>query len=106
MVAVVIRQRPIDLAELQILVLGHLHARNGTVIVPEFGGDPHDLSIEGANFSRGPDRHLELDIRDTERDAPEARGIRLIAVHAIAPRTYGLDVVIVFAERERGAVQL
>ena len=55
---------------------------------------------------RGPDRHLELDIGDAERDAPEARGVRLIAAHAIAPGTGRLDIVVMLAERERGAVEL
>src|ERR1019366_8621071 len=106
MVAVVIRLRPIDLAELEILVLAHLRARHGPVAVPKFGLYPHDLRIEGADACRGPGRYLELDIRDAERYASEARGIRLMAAHAIAPGTCCLDVVIVLAERERGTVQL
>src|SRR3982074_1958137 len=106
MVAVVIRLRPVGLAELEILILRHLHARDRSVAVPEFGGYPHDLRIEGANALRRPGRYLELDIGDAERDAPEAGGIRLIAAHAIAPGTGGLDVVVVLGERERGAVQL
>src|SRR5450631_2209963 len=106
MVAVIIRLRPIGLAKLQILVLTHLRARDLTVAVAEFGLDSHDLGIEGADALRGPGRYLELDIGDAEHDAPEARGIRLIAAHAIAPRTCCLDVVVVLSESERGALQL
>src|ERR1700682_2269844 len=106
MVAVVIRLRPIGLAELQILVLGHLHARHGAIAVPKFSGHPHDLWIKGANAWCGPDRDLEFDIGDAERDAPEARGVRLITAHAIAPWTNRLDMVVVLAERERRTVEL
>src|SRR5260370_21327437 len=106
MVAVVIRLRPIGLAELQILVLGHLHARHGAIAVRKLGGHPHDRWIERANAWRGPDRDLEFDIGDAERDAPEARGVRLIAAHAIAPWTGRLDMVVVLAKRERRTVEL
>src|ERR1700676_5332978 len=106
MVAVEFRLRPVGLAELQILVLGHPSARHRAVAVPEFGRYPHELRIEGANALRGPDRDLELDIGNAERDAPEARGVRLIAAHPIAPGTGRLDVVVVLAERESGAFEL
>src|SRR5713226_3843005 len=105
MVAVVIRLRPIGLAELQILVLGHLHARHGAIAVGKFSGHPHDLRIEGANAWCGPDRALEFDIGDAERDAPEAHSIPRMAAHAIAPRTNRLDVVVVLAKRERRTVE-
>ena len=68
------------------------------------GGYPHDLRIKGADAFHGPGRYLELDIGDAERDAPEARGIRLMAAHAIAPGARRLDVAVMLAERERGAV--
>src|SRR5260370_10262895 len=106
MVTIEIALRPIGLAELQILILSHLRARDSTVAVFEFGLYPHDLRIEGANAFRSPNRYLEFDIGDAERDAPEARGIRLIAAHAVAPGTGRLDIVVVFAEPERGALAL
>ncbi len=106
MVTIEIALRPIGLAELQILILSHLRARDSAVAVLEFGLYPHDLRIEGANAFRSPGRYLELDIGDAERDAPEARGIRLIAAHAVAPGTGRLDIVVVFAEPERGALEL
>src|ERR1700736_3220450 len=106
MVTVIIGLRPIGLAELQILILSDLRARHRTAAVLEFGWYPNDLWIEGANAFRGPLRHLELDIGDAERDAPEACGIGLIAAHTIAPGTCCLDVVVVLAKRERCAVQL
>ena len=62
--------------------------------------------IERADAFRGPDRYVELDIGNAERDAPEARGVRLVAAHAIAPGADGLDMVVVLAECERGAFQL
>src|SRR5258706_4823238 len=101
MMAVVIRLRPIGLAELQILVLAHLHARHGTIAVRKLGGHPHDLWIEGANAWCSPDRDLEFDIGETDRDAPEARGVRLIAAHAIAPWPNRPDMAVVLAKRER-----
>jgi hypothetical protein len=51
---------------------------------------------------RGPDRHVELDIGNAERDAPEARGVRLVAAHAVAPRADRLDMVVVLVP---GAMQ-
>ena len=54
---------------------------------------------------RGPEGDVELDIGDAERDAPEPRGVRLVAAHAIAPGTYRLDMVVVLAEGEGGAGQ-
>src|SRR5260370_30759577 len=106
MVTVVIGLRPIGLAELQILILSDFRARHSTVTVLEFGLYPNDLWIEGANAFRSPLRYLELDIGDAERDAAEACGIRLIAAHTIAPGTCCLDIVVVLAKRERGAVHL
>src|SRR5262245_53225726 len=105
MVTVVVRLRGIGLAELQILVLSHLHARQRTVTILKFGLYPHDLRIEGANALCSPSRHCELDIGDAERDAPEARRIRLMAADAIAPGTCGFDVVILLVECEGGAFQ-
>ena len=55
---------------------------------------------------RGPNRNIELDIGNAERDAPEARGVRFVAAHAIAPGAGRLDMVVVLAEFERGAFQL
>src|SRR5947207_12370236 len=104
--AVVIRLRGIGLAELQILILSDLHARQGAVAVVRFGWHSHEFWIEGANAFGGPARYLEFDIGNAECDAPEARGIRFIAAQAIAPGTCHLDVVVVLAERERGAAKL
>ena len=53
-----------------------------------------------------PDRHVELDIGNAERDPSEAVGIGLIDAHAIAPGAGGLDVIIVLAEGEGGAFEL
>src|SRR5712664_4000790 len=105
MVAVVIRLRPIGLAELQMLVLAHLHTRYGTIAVLELGGHPHDLWIERANALCGPDRYIELDIGNAECNTPKARGVRLVAAHAIAPWTSRLDMVVMLAERECGTVE-
>src|SRR5438067_392130 len=104
--AVVIRLRGIGLAELQILILSALHARQGAVAVVRFGWYSHKFWIEGANAFGGPARYLEFDIGNAECDAPEARGIWFIAAQAIAPGTCRLDVVVVLAERERGAAKL
>src|SRR5690349_3198637 len=106
MVAVIIRLRRIGLAECQILVLADLGARHGGTVVRELGLDPHDLRIEVADALGGPARHVELDIGDAERDPPEAGAIRLVAAQAIAPGTDGLDMVIMLAERKRGALEL
>src|SRR5258705_6638649 len=103
---VVIRLAPVGLAELQILILSDLDARYRAVAVLEFALHPHDLGIERANAFRSPNRHVEFDIGNAERDAPEARSIRLVAAHAIAPGADGFDIIIVFAERERGAFEL
>src|SRR5580692_10211188 len=100
MVAVVFRLRPIGLAELQILILSDPDARHGTVVVLELGRYPHDLRIEVANALRRPGGHLELDIGDAKRDAPEAGGVRLIAAQPIAPGACRLDVVVVLTEGE------
>src|ERR1700692_687554 len=106
MVTVIVRLRLIDLAEQEILLLSDFHPRHGPIAVVKFGGHCHELRIEGANAFRGPDRNLELDIGDAECDAPETRGVRLMAAHPIAPGTYRLDVVVVLAERKFSAVQL
>src|SRR5450432_841245 len=106
MVAVIFRLWPVGLAELHILVLAHLDAGNGAVAVPKFGGKPNHRRIKSANTLRRANRHVELDIGDAERDAPEPGGVRLIAAHAIAPGTGRLDVVVVLAEPKFGAFQL
>src|SRR3954462_10508604 len=106
MVAVIVRLRPVGFAELEILVAAHLHMRDGGIAVPQLSRDSYDLGIESANALRGADRHVELDIGDAERDAAEARGVRLVAAHAIAPWTSRFDMIVVLAERERGAVEL
>ena len=62
--------------------------------------------IERANGLGRADRHVELDIGNAERDAAEARGVRLVAAHAIAPGAGRLDMVVVLAERERRALEL
>src|SRR6185369_16114988 len=77
-----------------------------SVAVCKRGLDPHDLGIEIANAFCAPLRHVEFDMGNAERDPPEAGGIRLVAAHAIAPRTDRLDMVIVRAECEGGAVEL
>src|SRR6201991_2433320 len=106
MVAVVIRLRPVGFAEPEMLVLAHLHMRDGAVTVPQLSRHSHDLGIEIANALRGADRHVELDIGDAERNAPEARGVRLVATHPVAPRARRLDIVVVLAEGKRGALEL
>src|ERR1700722_13066514 len=87
------------------LVVAHLHGRDGGIAVPEFGRHPHDLWIKLANAFRGARRHLELDIGDAERDAPEARGVRLITAYAIAPGTRRLDMIVVLAKGKFRAFQ-
>src|SRR3954453_6710932 len=106
MVAVIVRLRAVGFAEPEILVLAHLHLCDRGVAVLQLGRDAHDLGIERANAWCGPERHVELDIRDAERDAPEALSIRLVAAHPIAPWAYRLDVVVMLAERKRGALEL
>ena len=106
MVAVVVRLRAVGLAELEVLVLAHPGARHGAVAVFQLGGYCHDLRIEIGNALRRPEGDIEFDIGDAERDAPEPRGVRLVAAHAIAPGTYRLDMVVVLAEGEGGAGEL
>src|SRR4051794_18916072 len=106
MMAVIVRLRPVGFAEPEMLVLAHLDMRDRAVAVLQLGRDAHDLGIERANTLCGADRHVELDIGDAERDASEPRGIRLVAAHAIAPWAYRLDMVVVLAERKRGALEL
>src|SRR5882724_2356040 len=106
MVTVIVRLREIGLAELQILILSDLHARQCIVGVCKFGLYSHDLRIEGANAFRSPRRHLEFDIGYAERNPPEARRIRLVAADAIAPGTCCFDVVVLLVEPESGARQL
>src|ERR1700723_3384638 len=103
MVAVIVRLRPVGLEKQEMLAVADLHPRNGAVAIVQFGRHRHELRIEGANAFRGPDRNFELDIGYAERDAPEPRGIRLKAAHAIAPGTDRLDVIVVLAERKFGA---
>src|SRR6201991_3283175 len=106
MMAIVVGLRPVGLAELEMLVAAHLDMRDGGVAVLQLGRYAHDLGIEIANALRGADRHVELDIGDAERDAPEARGVRLVATHPVAPRARRLDIVVVLAEGKRGALEL
>src|SRR5664279_5663478 len=104
MVTVELRLWRIGLAELQILVLADLHPRHHAVAVLEFSGDSRDLGIEAANAFGGPDGYVELDIGNAEGDAAEALCVRLIAAHAIAPWTDRLDIVVVLAVGEGGAL--
>src|SRR5262245_43231380 len=106
MVAVVFGLRPVGLAEVQLLVPAHLDARHGAIAGAEFGGHSHDLRIERTDARRGANGHIELDIGDAERDAAETSGVRLMASNAIAPWAYGLDIVVVLREFERGAFEL
>ena len=69
-------------------------------------GRSEDRRIELRDAFGGADRHVELDIRNAERDAAEALRVRLVAAHAIAPRTDRLDVVVVLLESELGAFEL
>src|ERR1700680_3486812 len=87
------------------LVVAHLHGRDGGIAVPEFGRHSHDLWIKLANAFRGACRDLKLDIGDAERDASEAGGVRLIAAYAIAPGTYRLDMIVVLTKGEFRAFQ-
>src|SRR5207253_6410758 len=100
-VAVELRLLPVALAELQILLLPDLGARDGAVAVRQRSRNSHDLRIERANAVRSAGRHLEFDIGNAERNGPEARGIRLIAAQAVAPGTCRLDMVVALAERKR-----
>src|SRR5207248_4389628 len=106
MVAVVIRLWPVGLAELQILILAHFRTRHGVVTAFHLSRDSHHLGIESENGLCGPDRHVELDIGNAERDAPEAPGVWLVAAHAIAPRAGRLDIIVVLFEGEAGALEL
>src|SRR5438270_12366284 len=103
---VVVRLRGIGLAELQILILANFRARQSAVLGFQFGWYSHEFWIERANAFGRPARHLKLDIGDAERDATEARGIRLIAAQAIAPRTCPFDEVLVLAKCGRGGLRL
>ena len=100
------RLRRVGLAELHVLVLAHLHARERAVAVLHLRGRAHDRRIERRDRFRAADRHVEFDVGDAERDAPEALGVRLVAAHAIAPRTGRLDIIIVLAEAEFRPLEL
>ena len=104
--AVELGLRPVGLAELQNLILADLDPRHGVITVQELCRHPHNLRIEGADRFRGACRHVELDIGNAERDAPEARRVRLIAAHAVAPGADRLDMVIMLGECERRSFQL
>ena len=106
MVAVVIRLWPVGLAELQILILAHFGTRHGVVTAFHLSRDSHHLGIESENGFCGPDRHVELHIGNAERDAPKTPGVRLVAAHAIAPGAGRLDIIVVLAEGEFGALEL
>src|SRR5437868_13136643 len=101
MMPVVLRLGPFGLAELHVLILADLDPRHRGVAVEEFGLHPHDRRIEGADRLRGAGRHVELDIGNAERDAPEARGVWLIAAYPVAPGADRLDMVVMFGECER-----
>ncbi len=104
--AVELRLRRVGLAELQMLVLAHQGAGERTVAVLHLRGRSEDRGIEIRDAFRGADRHVELHVGNSERDAPEARRIRLIAAHAIAPRARRLDIIVVFGKAELRAVEL
>src|SRR5437763_398171 len=95
-----LRLRPVCFAELQVLVLAHQSACEGAVAVLHLRRRCKDRRIKISDTFRGPDRHVELNIRNSERDAPKALGIWLVDAHAIAPRAHRLDMVIVLAKAE------
>src|SRR5438105_856538 len=98
--AVELRLRPVCFAELQVLVLAHQGACERAVAVLHLRRRCKDRRIKISDAFRGPDRHVELDVRNPEPDAPKAPGIWLVDADAIAPRANRLDMVIVLAEAE------
>jgi hypothetical protein len=103
--AVELRLRTVGLAKLHVLVLAHLDAGERAIAVLHLRRRSHDGRIEIRNAPGGADRHVELHIRYPERNTPEARRVRLMAAHAIAPRTDRLDVIIVLGKAEFRAVE-
>src|SRR5205807_8709837 len=93
------------LAKLHVLVLAHLNARERAIAVLQPRWRSHDRRIEIRDAPGGADRHVEFHIRDSKRDTPEARRVRFVAAHAIAPRTDRLDVVVVFGKSEFRTVE-
>src|SRR5262245_18427282 len=102
----VIRLRAVGFAELQILILAGLDARHRAFAVKHFSPTAHDRRIECSDRIYRPDRHVDFDIGNAERDASEARGVRLVAAHAIAPWTDRLDMIVALAESKCRAFQL
>ena len=103
---IVFRQRVVGLTERQILVLAHLHARGRAIAIGHSRGRADHRRIKGRNPARSADRHIELHIGHPERDAAEARNIRLVAADAIAPGASCLDIVVMLGEAELGALEL
>src|SRR3954453_2501285 len=90
----------VGFAKLQVLVLAHQGPRHRAVAVLHLRGRSEDRWVEGRDRLCGPDRHVELDVRYPERDAPETRHVRLVDAHAVAPRTDRFDVVVVLRKGE------
>ncbi|MBA7480156.1 hypothetical protein ES707_15603 [subsurface metagenome] len=96
---------PVGLAELQILLLADFRAGDGAVTVLERRRDSHDLGIEGRDALRRSERHVEFDIGNADRNRSEARFVRLIDTHPVAPGAGRRDMVVVLAIAKGGAFQ-
>src|SRR4051812_2051167 len=103
--AVELRLRNVGFTELEILVLAHQGACKRAVAVLHLRGRSKDRRIKISDAFRAADRHIELDVRNSEPDPAEARRVRLIDTHAITPRADRLDVIVVLGKTEFGAVE-
>src|SRR6266481_272260 len=86
MMAVVRRKLAVGLAERQILPDAHFDSRRSTsaVIVGGRSLGAHHVAIESRDPVSGAFRHVELDIRDSERDSAETF-IGRVTSNAISP---------------------
>src|SRR3954451_6589004 len=100
MMAIIFRERPVGLAEDQLLVAADLDMRGLAIaVLLDIGERAEHLAIKAGNALRGALRNRELDIGNAEIDLAETLLVRLKEAELVAPGAGRLDVVVVLVER-------
>src|SRR5262249_32839137 len=91
----------VELAEVPVLLLAHLHAGLADVSALDHGRKrAHDLAIETRDAVRRAGTDVELDVGHPQHDAAEAGLVWRMNVDAVAPGADRLHAVVAFAEVE------